>query len=273
MTLDGKGERPMNSTSTPKPVEPDNALIARADERLAHAYEQIARADEQLARITEQLAKMEREPATPPSAGPEPEPSPGGLALRARVGLLLAACIVVAALFLQSSYGGGAKLIVARWAPQLVPRSLPPENQPVAGQPDPSNIQVTAAETGSPQATPLAQSAPHDATPATVAALPDQTQLLQTIARDLANVEREIEQLKANQQQTASDSSRAIEGLKASQEEMGRLLAKISEQIQPKTSSPPTQPTLSLRKPDRPLHSPQVRARPRIPREWLYEDW
>src|SRR5215470_10750248 len=101
MTLDGKGEGPMNSTSTPKPIEPDNALIARADERLAHAYEQIARADEQLARITEQLAKMEHEAAPPASAGPSPPPSPGGLALRARVGLVLAACIVVAALLLQ----------------------------------------------------------------------------------------------------------------------------------------------------------------------------
>jgi len=63
------------------------------------------------------------------------------------------------------------------------------------------------------------------------------------------------------------------QGLKASQEEMSRQLAKISDQIQPKTSPPPTQPTLSLRKPERPLHSPQARARPRIPREWLYEDW
>ena len=51
-------------------------------------------------------------------------------ALRALVGLPLAACIVVAALVLQSSYGGGAKLVVARWAPQLVSTpSLPPENR------------------------------------------------------------------------------------------------------------------------------------------------
>ena len=53
----------MNSTPAPKAIEPDEAVIARADERLAHAYEQIARADEQLARVTEQLAKMERDAA------------------------------------------------------------------------------------------------------------------------------------------------------------------------------------------------------------------
>jgi hypothetical protein len=38
----------MNSTPTPKAIEPHNALIARADEQLAHAHEQIARADEEL---------------------------------------------------------------------------------------------------------------------------------------------------------------------------------------------------------------------------------
>jgi len=32
------------------------------------------------------------------------------------VGLVLAACIVVATLVLQSTYGAGAKLVVARWA-------------------------------------------------------------------------------------------------------------------------------------------------------------
>jgi len=40
------------------------------------------------------------------------------------------------------------------------------------------------------------------------------------MARDLANLERSIEQLKANQQQIVRDSSKAIEELKANQEEM-----------------------------------------------------
>src|SRR4029077_9552580 len=111
-----KGETPVTSTPTPKAIGPDDALVARADERLAHAYEQIMRADEQLARLTEQLEKMERDAARPPSARPGPQPPPGRPALRTLVGLLLAACIVVAALALQSSYGGGAKLVVARWA-------------------------------------------------------------------------------------------------------------------------------------------------------------
>jgi uncharacterized membrane protein YccC len=111
------------------------------------------------------------------------------------------------------------------------------------------------------------------------------------MARDLVNLERNIEQLKANQQQIASDSSKAIEDLKASQrqiasdsskaiedlkasqEEIKRVLARLSEQNPPKTSPPPAQPT--LRKPERTLHSPHARARPRYPREWIYdyEEW
>ena len=52
----------MNSTVAPKAIEPDDVVVARADERLVHAYDQIARADEQLARLNEQLARLEQEP-------------------------------------------------------------------------------------------------------------------------------------------------------------------------------------------------------------------
>ena len=264
----------MSSTSTPKAIEPHNALMARADEQLAHAHEQIARAGEELARLSEQLAKMESKAARPPSAGPGPQSPPRRPALRTLVGLPLAACIVVAVLVLQSSYGGGAKLVVARWAPQFVSTpSLPPENAPLPAQPAPSIVQLAAAaEAAPPQATPLAQTAPQDATPTATAALADHTQLLQRMARDLANVERNIEQLKANQQQIASDNSKAIEELKASQEEIKRVLAKVSEQNLPKASPPPTQPAATLHKPERTHHSPYARARPRIPREWIYDD-
>jgi hypothetical protein len=196
--------------------------------------------------------------------------------------LTLASCIIVAALVFQLSYDGEARLIVARWAPQPVSTpTLPPEKLPPA-QPAPSTFQVAAAESAPaqappPQATTLAQTAPQGAAPTAPAALPDQTQLLQTIVRDLANLERNIEQLKANQQQIASDNSKAIGELKASQEEMKRALAKVSEPNPPKTSQPasppPMQPAPALRKPERTVERPQARARPRFRREWIYDDW
>ena len=279
----------MNSKPTPIAVEPDNAPIARADEQLAHAHEQITLANEELTRLSEQLAKMERDAARPPSSRPDPQSPPRRPALRVLVGLPLAACIVAAALVLQSSYGGGAKLDVTRWAPQLVSTpSLPPENAPLPAQPAPSIVQVAAAGAAPPPATPPAPTVsqdvtptaprpapttPQDAMPSAAAALPDHTQLLQTIATDLANMQRDIEQLKANQQQTASDNSRAIEQIKASQEEMKRQIARISEQKLSKTSPPPMQPTTTSRKPQRRLYSPYERELPPIPREWGYDEW
>ena len=130
-----------------------------------------------------------------------------------------------------------------------------------------------------PQATSLAQAqtAPQDARHRRRAAsscsasrrASDQAQLLQKIARDLATLERNIEQLKANQQQMASDNSKAIGELKASQEEMKRTLAKTSEPTPPKASSPPAaQPAPVVRRPERTYQPPQARARPRYyPRE------
>jgi hypothetical protein len=291
MTLDEKGT-PMNSTPTTKAIEPHDALISRADEQLAHAYEQIVSADKDLARVSEQVAKMERDAARPPSAGPGPQSPPGRPALRALVGLLLAACIIVAALALQSPYGARAKLVVARWAPQLV-SALPPQNLPLPTQPALPTVQVAGAEATPPQAAPVAQTAPQatplaqtapqaaplpqtapqDATPTAPAALPDSTQLLQTMAQDLANLQQNIEQLKANQQQMARDSSKAIGELKASQEEIKRALTKVSEQNLPKTSPPPTQPAPTVRKPERTLQLPPPRPRPRMPREWIYDEW
>ena len=188
--------------------------------------------------------------------------------------------IVAAFLVLQSSYGDGAKLVVARWAPQLVstPPS-PPENLPSPAPPAPATFQVAAAESvpakapPPPRVTTLAQAAPQDAAPAAPATTPDQTQLLQTIARDLANLERNIEQLRTNQQQMASDNAKAIADLKANQDEMKRALARTSDQAPARATPPPAQPVPALRKPERPR--PQVRARPRYPypQEWIYDDW
>jgi hypothetical protein len=282
----------MTSTPTPNPIEPQDAPSAGADERLAHAHEQIKRADEQLARLSDQLAKIERDAEPPSSAAPGKRSSPGRPALGVVVGLSLAACFIVGALVWQLPYGGETRLVVALWAPQSASTpSLPPENPPVPAQPALSSIPVVAAEAAPPQAAPLAQTTAsqttaaqttaaqtttaqtttQDAAPTATAALPDHTQLLQTMARDLANLERNIEQLKANQQQIASDNSKAIAELKASQEEIKRVLARVSEQNLSKTSPPPAQPAPTLRKPER--VAPYARARPRYPREWMYDDW
>jgi len=278
----------MNSTPTPKETGP--APAGGADERFAQAHEQITGAGEQLTRLSERLAKMERDAARPPAAGPRrqspPTPSsPGRPLLRTLAALPLAAGIIVGALVLQSSYGDGAKLVVARSAPELVSApALPPEAPSLPAQPAPATVQVAAAEPApppvtspqatSPQATSTAQAAPQDTAPTAAAAAPDQEQLLQKIARDLATLERNIEQLRANQQQMASDNAKEIAELKASQEEIKRVLAKVSEQTPPKVSPAAAQPAPALRRPERTHQPRQARARPRYyPREWIYDDW
>lgn len=254
----------MNSTPNPKAIEPNDDLIARADERLVHAYDQIAHADEQLARVTEQLSKLEHDAARHPSAVLSRAPSRARPALRGLVGLLLAACIFVAAFVSQSSYGDGAKLAVARWVPQLNPASLPPLEKGLPAQPSPSAVQEAAAEPILP-----AQTAQQDVVPTAAPVSPELAQLLEKMARDLTNVEQGIEQLKASQQQMAIDNAKAVEQLKASQEQMTRLIVKGSEQnLRPKTSASLPSPTATpARKPVPPLASPQTRARAQAPKQ------
>jgi TolA-binding protein len=265
MTLDG--ETPMNSTPNTK-----DDLISRADEQIARVYDQIARADEELARVSEQISKIGRHAVHEPSVGSAAQPPRRRLARRGLVGLLSAVCIVgIVAFVLQSSHGG-VMLIGAQRAPQLISTpSLPSKTPPLPAQPDPSPVQVTSAEAAPPQAAPLSHTGPQDA--ATVAAaVSDLTQLLQKVTGDIANLEQAMEQLKAKQDQIASDNAKAIEQLKASQEETKRALAKVSEPNPPKTTPPPAQPAPALRKPERPPQSPYARVRPRVPREYYYDD-
>ena len=267
----------MNSTPEPKAIEPSDVLVALADEQLAHTYGQIMRADEQLARLNEQLAKLEHDAPHHPGAVPGGRPPRDRPALRGLIGLLLAACIFITAFVLNSSYGDAARLIIGRWAPQLILTSTLPLEKPGApAQPSPSAVQAAAAaESPTPQPTPSAQAvpqdvaqaaAPQDVAPAAAPVSPELAQLLQTMARDLAHVEQGVEQLKSGQEQMASDNAKAVEQLKASQEQMTRLIAGASEQnLRPKISAPPPRPTATTptRKPVPTLPSPQATARPR----------
>ncbi|MBR0695626.1 hypothetical protein [Bradyrhizobium lablabi] len=265
----------MNSTPNPKATEPDELLVTRADERLAHAYEQIARADEQLARLNEKLSKLEQDATRHPSAVPGRRPPRGRPPLRGFIGLLLAASIFAAAFVSQSSVGDAAKLAVAGWASQVISVSSRPSGKPglPAQQESPSVTQVAAAEPVAPQPTPSAQAAPQDVAATAAPVPPELAQMLQTMARDLANVQQGIEQLKASQEQTAQENAKVAEQLKVNQEQMTRLIAKASEQDLPRTSAPPPRPVAtSTRKPVSTLPSPQARAQSRAPLQLRSEE-
>ena len=211
----------MDTTLNPKQTDPRHVLGARADEELAHAYEQLTRASEEIVRAEEQLTKLEKDAAR--RAGPRKRRLFDRPAVRGFTGLLLAACIGVAAIAWQSSYGDAA--IIARWAPQRVVTSSPPLENPG-----------------------LAQTAPEDVAPTAAALSPELTQLLQSMARDIATLGQGIAQLKASQEQMARDNANAAEQIKARQEQMARVLAKASEvrtsqqSPRPQISAPPPRP-------------------------------
>jgi uncharacterized membrane protein YccC len=225
----------MHSTPNSEQTDPRN-VFAHVNEEITRAYEQIALANEQIARTLAQDAT--RHPSDHPETRMTSDrPAIGRPALRGFVGLLLAACIGVAAIGWQSSYGDVAKQIIAGWAPQFVLTSSPsPHNPGLPEKPSPLTLQASAANALSPQPAPLAQAAPEAVAPTAAARSPDSEQLLQSMARDLATVGQEIEELKAgieqlktNQEQMARDNARAAEQFKASQEEMVRDIAKVSE--------------------------------------------
>ena len=265
----------MNSTPNTR-----DDLISRADEQIARAYEQIARADEEIARVSEQFSKIERGAAHDPPVGSAAQAPHGRLTRRGLVGLLSAICIVglVVVFVLQSSHGG-VMLTGAQWAPQLISTpSLPSKNPPFPAQPDPSPVQVTAAEAAPSQAAPLSHTGPQDAA-ADASAASELTQLLQKMTGEIANLEQAMEQLKAKQDRIASDNAKAIEQLKTKQEDMARLLAKASEQSAlPKTSPPSAGPTQSpqgrmqpQRPPPRRQHPPGWQYPPRL--QYYDDEW
>lgn len=82
-----------------------------------------------------------------------------------------------------------------------------------------------AAKTASSRGAPLAQEVP------AAAASPEMTPLLQSMARDLASVAREIEQLRADRELMARDSAKLSEQLRANQDQLTRTVAGLSEQL------------------------------------------
>src|SRR5215831_15029620 len=135
----------------------------------------------------------------------------------------------------------------------------------------PPTAQRTVAKAVLPQATPPVQTTPQDVRPTASPVAPGLTQLLQTMARDLANMQQGIEQrkgvqekmasdnakavdeLKAGQEKMASDNAKAVDELKAGQEQMTQLIAKVSEQ-NPKPSAPPPRPVASPTRRPVPTH-------------------
>jgi hypothetical protein len=151
---------------------------------------------------------------------PSRKSSFGRRARRAVAALLLTLGIGAAALSWQT-FGYAAKKALFSWAPKwAIAASLPLEKLGLASESTPSDDPPVAA----PATTAASDQSPSDTgtpgnTAATAVPSSDTAQQLQSMARDLANANQQVETLKAS-----------IAELKASQQQMTRDLAKVSDQ-------------------------------------------
>jgi hypothetical protein len=224
----------MHSTLDPKQTDPrDIVLVAPEDKELSNlARDAMSYSSDPQTRMGSDFSAGPPIPPVNmtfrPAAAvnnvqvPGDRPSIGRRAVRAFAGFLLTACIGGAGVAWQF-YGDAAKRIIASWAPQLVLTSSPLLQNPAPPeQPSPPTVQAVDVNAAPPQPAAPAQTAPKGVAPTAAALSPDSAQLLQSMARDLASVGQEIEQLKASQQQ------------------MSRDVAKRSEQNRrPRISAPP----------------------------------
>jgi hypothetical protein len=213
----------MHSTLNPKQTDPrDIILVAPEDKELSNLARDAMRysSDPQ----TRMGSDFSAGPPIPPvnmtfrpAAAvnniqvPGDRPSIGRRAVRAFTGFLLTACIGGAGVAWQF-YGDAAKRIIASWAPQFVLTSLPLLQNPAPPeQPSPPTVQAVDVNAAPPQPAAPAQTAPKGVAPTAAALSPDSAQLLQSMARDLASVGQEIEQLRASQQQMSRDVAKSSE--------------------------------------------------------------
>jgi hypothetical protein len=221
--------------STPKPVQADAPAIA--PEIVPAAW-----ADKVLADITSGTKSHAPDQRPAPHSGGAPalaidttfraaavgnvqaprEKPPAGKpagkwkwATKAIMGFMFALCSAMAAAAWQH-YGDAAKQMVSNWIPQFTLAASPPLSTDAAGQSDASAVRASAADQA-PQSSASAQppdSAASDAAPLS----PESSPSIQSMARDLAAMGQQIEQLKTD-----------IADLKTAQQSMARDVSKTSE--------------------------------------------
>ncbi|HKS18520.1 MAG TPA: hypothetical protein VJS63_04840 [Bradyrhizobium sp.] len=229
-------------------------------------------ADKVLADIKRDAVSVSAEPkpaasaASAPVLAPTPEPtfrvtasdkipapgdkrSGGGWISRTAIAFIFALCSAIAAAAWQH-YGDTAKQMVAKLpSPFVLAQSLT-EKPAAAEQPATPAVLASTADQAAPQ--PATPAQPAEAAPAAAALAPESEQLLQSMARDLASMGQQIEQLKAS-----------VAELKAAQQPISPTAARAPEPRAPETRAPepraklsalPPRPAPPVRRPTRPLY-------------------
>jgi len=200
-------------------------------------------------------------PAPAKTASPPPVTEParksfGRRLMRGVVGMILTACVAGGAVLWQS-HGDAVRQIVTKAVGPLVQALLSRESP----TPEPASpvVQTSAVGGGS-----APQTTANDANSAQASSPPDTRELLNSLARELAHMRQDMDQMKG-----------AIAELKASDDQMAREIAKVSDRttdkaleqaLRPRAStvSPPqAQPVaMPARKPPPPMVGRPVQPRP-----------
>ena len=237
-------------------VEPDVVLAARADALDTRKREPNLRA--LVSEISAEVATQAAAPKVDTSFRAAHVEKKRGRWLSFVVAFLFALMSAMGAAAWQR-YGDRAQAYVAMAAPLLGLSSLQATSAP---QSAPATSDATRGQAAAPTE---ATAAPADAAVASASASPDQTQLIQSLTRDLAAMGQQVEQLKASiaelkagQQQLAHDAkateAKATEA-KAFEQSMRARVAAL----------PPHQPPAAVKKP-KPYVSPaQASAAPLLP--------
>lgn len=239
-------------------IAPDVVLVAPTDKELSDA-----------ARAAEAPIRAPGAAAVPPvdtsfratavntgkskSERPKAErPSFGARAARATKSFLIAVSLALVSgvvAYGWENYGDKAREIsetaremIATWVPQIMPASTPSAERPAPVAPANATTGQASADGTALAPAPMPAKAGEGAAVTAGVLSPETTQLLQSMAHDLASVGQEVAQLRAS-----------IEQLKASQDQVARDLAKVRDQARPKVAAaaPPPVP-----QPQRPTMMP-----------------
>ena len=230
-------------------------MIARLEEANTRSYKQLKGADESSSRLEQD--------ATRHPSDPKRRPSRARLWLFVTTGMVLAATVYVQAFVWEPSYGDAVKLLVARWAnasvlhqptrrndatpdpviPSQVERrlermatELADAQQQIArlkvGQDEISrNNAVLAEQSKAGQEQMVRENAKVAAGLSAVAEMAGRGEAVAISATEFADVQHQIEQLKAGQDEVSRNSAVLAEQFKAGQEQMARDNAKAVDEL------------------------------------------
>jgi hypothetical protein len=222
---------PENPQQSPPSRDVALAALSEALVEVGQADERLAWADRRAIGL-EQSAARQSSPQQTGTAVLRTRSSLRALVLWSLIGPLAIVVIGAAAFAWPSPQGQTVRLTIARWV-QLglsTPSSVWLERLERLARPAPSDLDVTGAggqQPSSEEQTPP----PQVVAPITALMSPQLTKRLQTITRELAEVQQAIEQLRSSQTQFVHDNAGLAERVKETQEQMARQTGELANDL------------------------------------------